>query len=251
MKKTLLSLLALVFALSAIAQNKVYFVDDATETGEPIGHATTWAVPPGEKALVNVLYTNNKKIITDKQLLMKVEKKNDMGLYELAEEFVVDTDEGQSWAFFAAEFPSLGSFKVTIQSAAQKDLAVEYIELIEATTEVIDEITDEHAKGFKLTICEDIDEDGNPVNVKTDFKLTGGKAMVMLHIAHKDNMKANRFTIKISKKGENAIDTFDINVEPESPEIYYEHEFTKAGTYTITITAPSGKTIGTGTITVK
>lgn len=248
-------LVALFTTLALGAQNKVYFVDDVTDAGEPVGHATEWGIPMGEEGTIYVLYTNNKKPIKEKSLNVKVELKNENGTYDPFEEYTVEPDAAKTWVMFEIPFIMEGEYKITIQTAAKKDLASENLTIVIAAPveEVIDEITEAHAKGFKLQFCESIDDLGNPVNVKKEFKLVSGKAPVMINLSHKDDLKANRFTIKIVKNGDkaNGEEVIDIEAGADWPAFTYEHEFTAAGVYTVSVHSPSGKVLNFEMVTIK
>lgn len=249
-----LSLLFVLFmaVTVAIAQNKVYFVEDASEAGEPVGAADVWAISTTEGGAINVLYTNNKKVITDAQLVVSIEKKNDAGAYEEFEEYVVDIEEKKSWVLFGLNFMSTGNYRVIIKNAAKKNLAVGNLELVAAEEEaVVDEIDEAHAKGFKITFCDSVNEEGNPINARKEFKLNKGAAKVVVLISHEAGLKSSSFTLKVTKSGGGEPEVIELTCDPEWSAFYYDLSLTEKGTYTVGLFSPSGKVLNFEMVTVK
>jgi hypothetical protein len=252
--KHLSALLVLLFlSLGLMAQNKIYFVEDITDDGKPIGEANLWAISPTEGGNIYVLYTNNNKPITDDQFSIKLDRKNDLGTYELFDELTVETDKGKTWLLFSLPFTEIGNYRITIQNAAKKNLAVENLELVFAQEEAAPEITDEYAKGYKITFCDSIDNDGAPVNPRKEFKLKKGKAPVAVYFSHAEGLLLSNFVLKITKAGATAAEPIELEItcDPTWGAFYYMYDFAAAGTYTVAVLTPGGKLLNFEMVTVK
>lgn len=136
-KKFSTLLVVLTLSLAAMAQNKLYFCDDVSEAGAPIGHSTSKAVIyPDEGGYVYALYSNNKKPIKDKELNVKVELKNDKGAYQTVQNVVVEPEVGKTWFTFDLQLPKVGEYKITVQTMAKQDLISETLKATEVEEEV-------------------------------------------------------------------------------------------------------------------
>lgn len=119
-----------------MAQNKIYFCDDASETGAPIGQANTKAIIyPEEGGSLYVLYSTN-QAIKDKEFNVKVELKNAKGVFEVVQNTKVETEVGKKWFTFDVQVEKIGDYKITVQTLAKADLASG---MVKATAAVEDE----------------------------------------------------------------------------------------------------------------
>lgn len=253
-RKHLSALLVLLFlSLGLSAQNKIYFVEDITDDGKPIGEANLWAISPTEGGSIYVLYTNNNKPITDAQFSIKLDRKNDAGTYELYDELTVETDNGKTWLLFSIPFTEIGNYRITLQNAAKKNLAVENLELVFTEEEAAPEITDEYAKGYKITFCDSMGEGGTPVNPRSEFKLKKGKVSTGIYFSHTQGLQLSAFIVKITKAGATTAEPVELEIscDPEWGAFIYMYDFTAAGTYTVAVLTPAGKLLNFEMVTIK
>lgn len=255
LKKLSLCIALFMAVAVAVAQNKVYFVEDVSEAGEPVGAADVWAISAAEGGLINVLYTNNNKTITDAQLTVAVEKKNDAGAFDAFEEYTVEIEEKKSWVLFTLNFTETGNFRIIIKNTAKKNLAVGNLELVfaeeEAAAAAIDEIDEAHAKGFKITFCDSVNEEGTAINARKEFKLNKGAAKVVVLISHEAGLKSSSFTLKVTKSGGGEPEVIELTCEPDWSAFYYDLSLTEKGTYTVGLFSPSGKVLNFEMVAIK
>ncbi len=134
---TLLAVLTL--SLATMAQSKIYFCEEVSETGKPIGVSNTKAIIyPEDGGSLYVLYTATQPI-KDKELNVKVELKNAKGVYEVVQNTKVETEVGQKWFTFDIQLDKIGDYKITVQTLAKADLATG---TVTATVVVEEEIAD-------------------------------------------------------------------------------------------------------------
>jgi len=137
-KKLSTLLVVLTLSLAAMAQSKIYFCDDVTEAGKPVGHSTTKAIIyPEDGGSLYVLYSTDKPI-KEKQFNVKVELKNAKGVYEVVENTKVDTEVNQKWFTFDIMLEKIGEYKITVQTLAKVDLATAMVKATEAVEEADD-----------------------------------------------------------------------------------------------------------------
>lgn len=130
---TLLALLTL--SLATMAQSKIYFCEEVSETGKPIGVSNTKAIIyPEEGGSLYVMYSTN-QAIKDKALNVKVELKNAKGAYEVVQNTKVETEVGQKWFTFDIQLDKKGDYKITVQTLAKADLATGTVKVTEAVEE--------------------------------------------------------------------------------------------------------------------
>lgn len=130
-KKFSTLLVVLTLSLAAMAQNKIYFCDDVSEAGAPIGHSDSKAVIyPEEGGSLYVLYTTDKPI-KEKQFNVKVELKNAKGVYEVVQNTKVDTEVNKKWFTFDVQLEKVGEYKITVQSLTKVDLATATVKATE------------------------------------------------------------------------------------------------------------------------
>lgn len=134
-KKLSTLLVVLTISLAAMAQNKIYFCDDVTETGSPIGHSNAKAIVyPEEGGSLYVLYTANQPV-KEKELNVKVELKNAKGVYEVIQNTTVETEMGKKWFTFDIMVEKKGDYKITVQTLSKTDLATANVKVTEAVEE--------------------------------------------------------------------------------------------------------------------
>lgn len=245
-------IISLFVALAVNAQNKIYFIEDVTETGEPVGHSNTWAINAGEESDIYMLYTHNKKVIPDTQLTVKIQILGDGGKYNDYSEDIYNIEKGSTYVIFQVPFADAGNFRVMVIDSKKKNLAIENLELVYSETSG-EEISPEHAKGYKITFCDSITGEGVPLKEIKEFKLKKGEAKVTIYISHPDGLLFSDFSIKITqaapKKAE--IAEIPLSTEPTYGAVYYDYTFTAAGTYTIAVLSASGQILNFDTVTIK
>lgn len=127
--------IALFFAisLSSTAQ-KIYFCENYTSDGEPIGSGNVWNINP-DGGMVYILYQNGTTAINQDNLYLYIDKlSNDS--YVPMDVKTLTPDKYKTWYVYDCAFYSKGDYKITIKDANYKELAKEFvtIKLKESTT---------------------------------------------------------------------------------------------------------------------
>jgi hypothetical protein len=246
-------LVALFITLAVNAQNKIYFIEDVTENGEPVGHSNTWAIDPAAgSSTIYMLYTHNKKVIPDSQLTVKIQVLGDDSKYADYSEDIYNIEKGSTYVIFELPFSEAGNYRVTIVDGKKKNLAVESLEIVLAEGAGT-EISAEHAKGYKITFCDSVTEEGVPLKEMKEFKLKKGEARVTVYISHPENLLFSDFSIKITQVTPKKEETAEIplSTDPSYGAVYYEYVFKAAGTYTVALLSASGQILNFETVTIK
>jgi len=252
-------IIGLFISLAATAQNKIYFVEDITENGEPVGHSNTWAIDPASaSSSIYMLYTHNKKVIPDEQLTVKVQVQGDEGKYMDFSEDLYNIEKGSTYVLFELPFSEAGNYRVTVIDSKKKNLAVENIEIVlaEGTADVegaSTEISPEYAKGYKITFCDSITEEGAPLKEMKEFKRKKGEVKVSIYVSHPEGILFTECSVKITQASPKTaeIENVVLNPDPEYTAFYYDYTFKEAGTYTVALLSASGQILNFETVTIK
>jgi hypothetical protein len=142
-KKLSTLLVVLTLTIAASAQSKIYFCDDVSDDGKPIGNSNTKAVIyPEEGGSLYVLYTATQPV-KEKELNVKVELKNDKGVYVVVQNTKVETEVGKKWFTFDIIVEKQGDYKITVQTLSKTDLATGTVKVTEVEEEEVVEETEE------------------------------------------------------------------------------------------------------------
>jgi hypothetical protein len=276
-KLTLLSLILFVFGTVRLGAQNLYFCDNFTDAGEPMGttNAKTFESKGG---YVYLLYDNGKNI-KNKVLLINVaiQKNNEYTPFDTK---VFDNiDHSKTWAVYDYNFSQAGNFKVTILDGEKKELAKGFITVTlkegkkkdhdfvnDNKKKDEDEEKDDEGDGFdkvndgyynaKMTFTTDI-KDGKPVDDYSTFTITSSGGYIYIYVMNDKPLKSAGINLIISKMDE---DTYkydkEVTNEPYTingkiPGTYIQYTFYEAGKYKVEVTNKDDIKIASGYVTIE
>ncbi|MBM3435331.1 MAG: hypothetical protein FJY07_03830, partial [Bacteroidetes bacterium] len=129
------ALLLFVFSLlaSEMAAQRIYFCDNYTASGEPIG-ANTKLTCPAEGGYVYILFQNGSSNIPSDKIYMYVDKlaTSDYAPFDVKD---ISADKTKNWLVYDYKFLTPGDYRVTFKDANMKELAKDFVSLVPKETE--------------------------------------------------------------------------------------------------------------------
>jgi hypothetical protein len=127
MKRTALFII-LLFAIFTSYSQRIYFCENYTQSGEPIGPSTKLS-SPAIGGYIYVLYQNGSSNITAEKLFMYVDKlvTSDYIPFDVIE---MTFDKTKNWAVYDYNFKTVGDYRVVVKDQNLKELSKEYIQLV-------------------------------------------------------------------------------------------------------------------------
>jgi hypothetical protein len=251
MKNSILisSILMLAFQLSA---QRIYFCDNYTSSGEPIG-ANTKLTCPAEGGYVYVLLNNGSSNMPTDKVYLYVDKLT-TSEYVPFDVKDISADKSKNWVVYDYKFASPGDYRITFKDANMKELAKDYVSLVPKETESTSTSDDDYidyddpTSMFYYTYstveaCVGIDTySGTPNTVSTAFTIDrnlGGRIYFKINNPGKD-IHTDQFVVYINKNDAAGVSqTFDtkyysVNSSSRSWDYFY-YDFYSDGDYTISV----------------
>jgi hypothetical protein len=258
-----LSVLAMMF-INAGAQ-RIYFCDNYTAAGEPIG-ANTKLSCPAEGGYIYILYQNGSLNMASNKVYLYVDKlaTNDYVPYDVKD---LDADQSKNWVVYDYHFVTPGDYRVTVKDPNMKELAKDYVSLVPKETTTTESTDDDYldyddpTSMFYYTYstveaCVGVDAyTGTPNTVSARFTIDrslGGRVYFKVSNPGKD-MHTDEFVVYINKNnaaGESqAFDTkyYTVNSSSRAWDYFY-YDFYSEGDYTISVYTKEFVFINTTTI---
>jgi hypothetical protein len=253
MKKVFLLFITLyVLVISAYSQ-RIYFCENYTQSGEPIGPSTKLS-SPAEGDYIYVLYQNGSTNISADKLFIYIDKlaTSDYVPFDVQE---MTVDKTKNWAVYDYNFKTVGDYRVIVKDQNLKELSKEYIQLVpkeeESTSSVSDDDWldyDDPTSMFYYTYstieaCAGIDSyTGTPNTVSTSFSIDrslGGRIYFKVANPGKD-IHTDQLIVYINKNDASgtsqAFDTKYYSItDPSRSWDYFFYDFYSEGDYSISV----------------
>ena len=252
MKKVGLFIFFSVLILAGYPQ-RIYFCENYTQSGEPIGPSTKLS-SPADGGFIYVLYQNGSSNITADKLYLYIDKlaTSDYVPFDV-KEFTVD--KSKTWAIYDYKFASIGDYRVIVKDQNLKELSKEYIQLVlkdEATSSTSSDDDwldyDDPTSMFYYTYstieaCVGVDSyTGVPKTVSTSFSIDrnlGGRIYFKVSNPSKD-IHTDQFIVYINKNdAAGTSQSFDTKyytvTDPTRSWDYFFYDFYSDGDYSISI----------------
>lgn len=128
MRKAAIILFIFVAGITYATAQRIYFCDNYTQSGEPIGSNTLRSCPP-EGGFVYILFQNGADLIREDRLYLSVDKLSGDNYipFDVKE---VYPDKSKSWLVYDYNFINTGDYRVTVKNAQSKELAKDFIKLV-------------------------------------------------------------------------------------------------------------------------
>lgn len=266
--KNLFIISALMLMAAGLSAQRIYFCDNYTSSGEPIGANTKLSCPPEGGYVYILLNTGSSNIPTDK-VYIYVDKltTTDYVPFDVKD---LSADITKNWVVYDYKFVSTGDYRVTIKDANMKELAKDYVTLVPketgSTTSTEDEYDDyldydDPTSMFYYTYstveaCVGVDTySGTPNTVSTRFTIDrnlGGRVYFKVSNPGKD-IHTDQFVVYINKNDAAGVSqTFDtkyytVNNSSRSWDYFY-YDFYSEGDYTISVYTKDFVFVNTTTI---
>ena len=108
----------------------------------------------------------------------------------------------------------------------------------------------------KVTFCEDVDANGDPVNEASSFTIQSGGGYLTVYVDNANKpFNVTDLTVNIYKKGssgdyDNLVDTKYYTISKTNVATYFEYTFTDKGEYEVEVNTGSGTWINSGDVTI-
>jgi hypothetical protein len=258
-------LLLIVILLNVIILHgqRVYFCDNYTQTGEPIGTQSRVLCPP-EGGYIYVLYQNGQEKLISGNYFLNIEKLTGES-YVPFDVKSVTAETSKNWFVYDYKFLTSGNYKITVKNPSGKETASDYITLVpgESSVKSFADIYDDPTSTFyytyskveaTTTINSSNGEISGPYTSFSIDKSLGGR----IHFKVTNDGKAlgtDQFTVNVDKKNDaGQFDAFDSkNFPVTNKNVTWEKfylDFYTSGEYNISVFSSAQVLINTVTITV-
>jgi hypothetical protein len=250
-KAVLLSILSMII-LAGYSQ-RIYFCENYTTSGEPIGPSTKLS-SPAEGGYIYVLYQNGSANITADKLYIYVDKlaTSDYVPFDVQE---MTVDKTKNWAVYDYNFKTVGDYRVVVKDQNLKELSKEYIQLVPKEEESTSNSSDDDWLDYDdptsmfyytystIEACVGIDSyTGTPNTVSTSFSIDrslGGRIYFKVSNPGKD-IHTDQLVVYINKNDASGVSqTFDTKyftvTDSSRSWDYFIYDFYSDGDYTISV----------------
>jgi hypothetical protein len=266
MKKLVsLAVVLFVFAISAYTQ-RIYFCDNYTVAGEPIG-ANTKVSCPEEGGYIYILYQNGSSNLQSGNYYIHVDKLSGETYVPFDVKTVV-SDPLKNWFVYDYKFLTAGDYRVTVKNPSQSEMTKDYLSLVatesSSTTSSNTGINfDDPSSTFyytysKVEATTSVNETTGDIPAAYESFTIDAAAGGRIYFKVTNNGKAlgtDKFTVYIDKKDDSgeykAHDTkiYDLS-NKNSTWAYFYYDFYTKGDYSITVYSSLMTFINTSKITL-
>ncbi len=253
-----IALIFLLISINAKAQ-KIYFCEDYTTDGDPIGAGAVWNIKP-EGGLVYVLYQNGSTKINQDKLYLYIDKLTD-SKYTYVDVKTLTPDKTKTWYVYDCAFYDKGDYRITIKDAQYKELAKEYTTIKFKTTTTETDPTSEYDYYLYSSV-----KTGTGINSSTG--VLEDEATSFLIDTQKGSyivFKIDNGTKKIGSEGlivdiwrknpkgdyDEFIETKEYDIESTYSWVYFKYTFYNPGDYKFSVYNKNSNWINTAYVTIK
>jgi len=252
MKRAVLFIILSLIILTVYSQ-RIYFCENYTTSGEPIGPSMKLSSPAGG-GYIYILYQNGSNNVTADKLFIYVDKlaTSDYVPFDVKE---MTVDKTKNWAVYDYNFMNIGDYRVVIKDQNLKELSKEYLQLVLKEEEPATSSSDDDWLDYDdptsmfyytystLEACVGIDSyTGTPNTVSTSFSIDrslGGRIYFKVTNPSKD-IHTDQLIVYINKNDASGVSqTFDTKyytvTDPSRSWDYFIYDFYSDGDYSISV----------------
>lgn len=274
---SLITVVALLLATTGLRAQNLYFCDNFTDAGEPMG-TTNSKVFDSKGGYVYFLYDNGKKNIKNKVLLISisVQKNNDYSSYDTKVFESINHDK--NWAVYDYNFTEPGNYRVSILDGEKRELAKGFITVTfkNEQKENHDYVNDDRDReednsedgekdyspvgedyyNAEMTFTNDV-QDGKPVDDMESFPISSSGKDIYIYVMNDKPMNSSGINLIINRMDEQTYSYSEQIVN--TPYIingdlygtYIQYTFNRQGKYQVQVTNSDNVLIAKGYVTFK
>jgi hypothetical protein len=274
-KLSLFAVVALLFGATGLKAQNLYFCDNFTDGGEPMGTTNSKVFERGG-GYVYFLYDNGKKNIKSKVLLISiaVQKNNDYSSYDT--KVIEEINHSKNWTVYDYKFTEPGNYRVSILDGEKRELAKGFITITfkEDRKENHDYVnddrnednTEDEEKDYSpvgndyynadITFTTDV-QDGKPVDDGETFTIQPSGGYIYIFVLNDKALRSSGVNLIIHKMNEEtySYDEQIVNtpyiVDGELKGTYIQYTFEKPGKFQVQVTNKDDILIAKGYVTIK
>jgi hypothetical protein len=250
---------------SGVSAQKIYFCENYTNDGDPIGSGSVWNISP-DGGKVYVLYQNGATSINQDKLYLYIDKLAD-DAYVSMDVKTLTPDKTKSWYVYDCTFYSKGDYKITIKDANYKELAKEFvtIKFKDATTTTTTTTDTDPTESYDYYTYSSV-KTGTSINASTGL-LDGESESFLIdtqngsYIIFKvDNdgkeMGSDELIVDIWRKNSKGdydefVETKNYTIVSTYDWVYFKYTFYNPGDYKFSIYNKDSNWINTAYVTIK
>jgi hypothetical protein len=134
MNKIISSALILLLNISLLSAQRIYFCDDYTSSGDPVGVHTKMTLPAAG-GFVYVLYQNGPGNLDNGDYYLYIDKLSGNN-YTPFDVKTITTDPSKKWFVYDCQFLTAGDYRLTVKNPNQVEMTKDFLSLI------LDKVTD-------------------------------------------------------------------------------------------------------------
>jgi hypothetical protein len=263
MRIKVLLLIVILLNVIILQGQRVYFCDNYTQTGEPIGTQSRVLCPP-EGGYIYILFQNGQEKLMSGNYFLNIEKLSGES-YVPFDVKSVTAETTKNWFVYDYQFLTSGNYKVTVKNPSANEVTFEYITLVpdESSGNSFTDIYDDPTSTFyytyskveaTTTINSSNGEISGPYTSFSIDKSLGGRIHFKVTNDGK-SMGTDQFTVYVDKKNDaGQFDAFDskyftLTNKNATWEKFYL-DFYTSGEYSISVYSSAKVLINTVTITL-
>lgn len=250
MKQILFSLAISALLITSANAQRVYFCENYTESGDPVGINSAWTIT-ATAGYIYVLYNQPSTIEAD-ELVYSIDKLLD-GTYKSYATRYIKNDPKKNWALLDYNFTEDGSYKVSV-SAGGTTFASEYVTI--SWKETSDSDTDSDVMKFidsEVLVCKEVSNE-EPVGQSTTFTLESGGNNLYVYARLGRTIDSDEVILDIYKDDGTGNyqfkDTKNFTVTNTWERIWLKYFFTEPGSYEISVYTKESVWVNTCYITL-
>jgi len=255
MLRKILFLLFLFIGAANLSAQHIFFCEENTTTGQPIGHKIRWDVV-GSEQVVYVLLTAGDEPIQGPIVYMFIDKSDD-GQYYPFDSKAIKFEKEKQFLVYRYEFKESGNYSIYFQNAKQEEIAQEYVEIRLSSDAYRYNKTENpvYYEGSNVIFCQVV-IDGTPINKRTVQSLSVHGSMCYIYINNFRPLNTTKFLVYFYRKDPSEFEYNDLveikkyKVEPTWEDAFFRYPFTQTGDYKVIIYNENELIMGNGYLSV-